>query len=63
MNNYNQDELTNAFLVKFVTFPVEVTEEMKKADLRTQFSLFLGNRIKLVNELFATSDVRTSTFE
>lgn len=57
MNNYNQDELTNAFLLKFVTFPVEVTEEMEKADLRTQFSLFLGARIKLVNELFATSDV------
>ncbi len=53
MNTYNQEDSVHDFLVKFVTFPVEVTVEMEKADLKTQFSLFLGSRIKLVNCLFA----------
>lgn len=56
MNTYNQEDSVHDFLVKFVTFPVEVTVEMEKADLKTQFFLFLGSRIKLVNCLFANSD-------
>ena len=46
MNTYNQEDSVHDFLVKFVTFPVEVTVEMEKADLKTQFFLFLGSRIK-----------------